>query len=117
MNNEKELAKLVEEAKVHKLMNRMCNGDNINQKQFNTIFEFVKAKGYPSTIEEEWSVPVWRDNELVQYKKEIRERPGFRYIGVFACYKLGDKILRYGDTRKCCFKYIKLYPNGELYRS
>ena len=47
------ISKYVEENKILKLINRMCNGETINSTQFDTIFNYVKKKGYSSTIQED----------------------------------------------------------------
>jgi len=108
------ISKYVEENKILKLINRMCNGETINSTQFDTIFNYVKKKGYSSTIQEEWYVPVWKDGNLIRQEKQIREAPGYRYLGIFAKVENTENVLVFGDTRKRKISYIRKYRSGQL---
>lgn len=107
------IVKYVQEHKILKLIDRMCNGEFLNTSQFDTVFEYIKKKGHSSTIQEEWYCPVWEKGELIRHDKEIREAPGYRYLGVFAKVENTDKVLIYGDTRQNRIVYVRQYPSGQ----
>ena len=108
------IAKYVEEGKILKLIDKMCNGETLNSTQFDTIFNYVKKKGYLSTIQEEWCVPVWKDGNLIRHDKQIREAPGYRYLGIFAKVENTEEVLVFGDTRKRKISYVRKYRSGQL---
>lgn len=106
--------KYVEESKILKLINKMCNGETINSTQFDTIFDYVKKKGYLSTIQEEWYIPVWKNGNLVGHNKQTREAPGYRYLGIFAKVEDMENVLVFGDTRRGKISSIKRYKSGQI---
>lgn len=108
------ISKYVAEGKILKLINRMCNGELLNANQFDTIFDYVKKKGYLSTIQEEWYHPVWENGNLVRHEKRIREAPGYRYLGIFAKVEDMENVLVFGDTRRGKISSIKRYKSGQI---
>lgn len=112
--NDKVIAGYVREARILKLMDRMYNGETLNTDQFDTIFNYVRKKGHPSRTQEEWRVPEWENGEIIRYNKEIRERPGYRYLGMFATMEGNEMVLKYGDTRMCRMKQRIRYKTGEI---
>lgn len=108
------ISKYVAEGKILKLINKMCNGETINSTQFDTIFDYVKKKGYLSTIQEEWYIPVWKNGNLVGHNKQTREAPGYRYLGIFAKVEDMENVLVFGDTRRGKISSIKRYKSGQI---
>lgn len=102
------------ESKIHKLIDRMCNGESLNHDQFVTVFDYVKKKGYSSVIQEEWHVPVWGETGIAYHRKEIRERPGYRYLGIFATTEGNEMVLKYGDTHQCRIASRTCYKTGQI---
>lgn len=108
------IGKYVEEHKILKLIDRMCNGESLNHDQFVTVFDYVKKKGHSSVIQEEWMIPVWDGDSIAYHRKEIRERPGYRYLGIFATMEGNEMVLKYGDTRNSCIASRTCYKTGKI---
>ena len=95
------IRRYVAESKILKLIDRMCNGETLNTDQYITIFDYIKKKGHSTVSQEEWHVPVWGETGIAYHRKETRDRPGYRYLGIFATTEGNEMVLRYGDTRQC----------------
>lgn len=104
-----QLAKYVDESKILKLIDRICNGESINIAQFDLIYNYVEKKGHKSVMEEEVFTPVWNESQITRYEKSTYDRKGVRYLGVFITTEYGDKIIYFGDTRKRRISSIKRY--------
>ena len=92
----------------------MCNGESLNHSQFVTVFDYVKKKGHSSVIQEEWMIPVWNGDCITHHRKETRERPGYRYLGIFATTEGNEMVLKYGDTRQCKIASRTCYKTGQI---
>ena len=92
----------------------MCNGESLNHDQFVTVFDYVKKKGHSSVIQEEWYVPVDIKDPLGKHMKETRERPGYRYLGIFATVEGTEMVLKYGDTHNGKIASRTCYKTGKI---
>lgn len=105
------ISKYVEENKILKLIDRMCNRESINYDQLIQIYDLVKKKGHSSMIEMQYIVRVGRTGEE-HWSKDTKQIHGHRWLGLFIYEGEYDntKIIRYGDIKCDRISEVKLYP-------
>ena len=102
----------VDERRILRLIDRMCNGLYLYASQFDIIFDYIKKNGSPSTMPE--MRYVYEDGRLIRYE-HVRDVAGCIYLGIFAKSENMENTLIFGEIHRNRISSITKRESGQLY--
>ena len=102
----------VDERRILRLIDRMCNGLFLYISQFDIIFDYIKKNGSQTTMPE--MRYVYEDGRLIRYE-HVRDVAGYIYLGIFAKSENMENTLIFGEIHRNRISSITKRESGQLY--
>jgi len=112
---QEQLKRLVDESKIHKLVNRIYLNDRISTDQFKVVYNYICKKGTKSSINQTWlHLSDWNEGHP-EYERVNTQVEGRFIFGMFAYEDtLKRSVIVYCDVRSNKVHRILYYPNENI---